>query len=100
MSLKPIPTTINNNSPEKKSLKDLPDVILGAGIFNYQYNENPDKLGAEEILAKTFDLGIRALGMLELWNRALIWVFEAVSRWDRIHFFLFYGWLTFDSFLF
>lgn len=61
-TLKPIPTTFSNASPIKKDLAELPEIILGAGVFNYQYNDRPDELPAEKILARAFDLGIRALG--------------------------------------
>lgn len=60
--LTPIPCNINNDSKPYKSLEDIPEIILGAGVFNYQYNEKPEDLGAEKILSRAFDLGIRALG--------------------------------------
>lgn len=62
-SLKPIPTNINNSSPEKKEISDIPPIILGAGVFNYQYNDDPNSMPAEAILSRAFDLGIRAIGM-------------------------------------
>lgn len=44
-----------------KTLESIPDLILGAGVFNYQYHENPHSLPAEEVLRKAFALGLRAL---------------------------------------
>jgi D-arabinose 1-dehydrogenase len=43
------------------SIDDLPDIILGAGVFNYQYTDDPHGLAAQDVLRKAFDLGIRAL---------------------------------------
>ncbi|ANB14532.1 D-arabinose 1-dehydrogenase (NAD(P)(+)) ARA2 [Sugiyamaella lignohabitans] len=53
--IKPITTNI------PKSIEDLPDIVLGAGVFNYQYTDDPHGLSAENVLRKAFDLGIRAL---------------------------------------
>lgn len=44
-----------------ETLEDIPDLVLGAGVFNYQYHENPHSLPAEDVLRKAFALGIRAL---------------------------------------
>lgn len=43
------------------SLNKLPDVILGAGVFNYQYTDSPHQLDAEAVVNRAFELGIRAL---------------------------------------
>lgn len=45
---------------DDKTLDKLPDLILGAGIFNHQYHANPEQLPAANILSRAFDLGIRA----------------------------------------
>lgn len=43
------------------SLENFPNLIVGAGVFNYQYHENPHTLPAEDVLKRAFDLGLRAL---------------------------------------
>ncbi|CAN6667043.1 hypothetical protein TRVA0_039S00232 [Trichomonascus vanleenenianus] len=55
MEIKPL----NSSSP--KDLDDLPDIILGAGVFNYQYHDDPQSLAAKNVLKRAFDLGINAL---------------------------------------
>ncbi|ODQ64765.1 Aldo/keto reductase [Nadsonia fulvescens var. elongata DSM 6958] len=44
-----------------ESLANLPPIILGGGIFNYQYHERPDDLQCSNILKRCFELGIRAI---------------------------------------
>lgn len=60
LQLKPLPVKFQLTRDDK-TLDKLPDLILGAGIFNYQYHENPQGLPAATILSRAFDLGIRAL---------------------------------------
>lgn len=59
MPLKPLPVKFQFTAADK-TLDKLPDIILGAGIFNHQYHDKPENLPAAEILSRAFDLGIRA----------------------------------------
>ncbi|KAF5093527.1 hypothetical protein D0Z03_002378 [Geotrichum reessii] len=59
-NLRPLPIKFQFTKDDK-TLDKLPDLILGAGVFNYQYHEEPHKLPAAAILSRAFDLGIRAL---------------------------------------
>lgn len=43
------------------SLENLPEIVLGAGVFNYQYTDTPHDLQADKVLRRAFELGIRAL---------------------------------------
>lgn len=59
MTLQPLPVKFKFTA-EDKTLDKLPDLILGAGIFNHQYHAKPEDLPAAAILSRAFDLGIRA----------------------------------------
>uniref|UniRef100_A0A060T7M2 ARAD1C22990p n=1 Tax=Blastobotrys adeninivorans TaxID=409370 RepID=A0A060T7M2_BLAAD len=45
----------------KTGLEGLPDIILGAGVFNTQYHDNPESLPADQVIRRAFELGIRAI---------------------------------------
>lgn len=78
MSLKPLPVKFEFTR-EGKILENLPDLILGAGVFNHQYHENPETLPATEILSRAFDLGIRALDTSSYYGPSEIIVGKALA---------------------
>lgn len=48
-------------SPEIPSHNGWPDIVLGGGVFNYQYTEDPHGQHADQVLARAFSRGIRAV---------------------------------------
>lgn len=66
-------------SKESKTLDKLPEIILGAGVFNYQYHQNPKDLPAASIISRAFDLGIRALDTSSYYGPSEVIVGEALE---------------------
>lgn len=74
------------------SLDDLPDIVLGAGVFNYQYHSDPFKLSPQAIINRAFKLGIRAIDTSSYYGPSEEIVGKALLKlrddWPRESYFL------------
>ena len=43
------------------SIKNLPPLIIGGAVFNYQYSSDPHSLPVQELIERAFQLGLNAL---------------------------------------
>ncbi|ODV58153.1 D-arabinose 1-dehydrogenase (NAD(P)(+)) ARA2 [Ascoidea rubescens DSM 1968] len=47
--------------PVSGNICDLPPLILGGAVFNYQYNDDPQRLPVKSLIKLAFDLGVTAI---------------------------------------
>ena len=50
------------------SIKNLPPLIIGGAVFNYQYSSDPHSLPVQELIERAFQLGLNALDTSPLWT--------------------------------
>lgn len=63
-----------------KDLNCLPKIVLGAGVFNYQYHDDPYALPVEHVIKRAFDLGIRAIDTSAYYGPSEAIVGEALKK--------------------
>jgi D-arabinose 1-dehydrogenase len=71
---------LKNHEEKSFSLQNLPDVILGAGVFNYQYTDSPHDLSAVAVVRRAFELGIRALDTSAYYGPSEIIIGDALEK--------------------
>lgn len=71
---------LEHKKGEPGNVNNLPDIVLGAGVFNYQYADAPYDLDAVAVLRRAFELGIRALDTSAYYGPSEIIIGEALEK--------------------